>query len=193
VVTRIHSIPPRIGELFYVRILLHHRPAISFEDLRTIHGRVYATYQEAATALGLFEDELEAVRAVREAVAAYSRPGQLRFLFAHLLLDLRRLFGRSTRSSCCNAPRSSSRIASSYPGELLKSDNVELNCVTVDSPYRSVLARVVSSREGAKIASFQHEDPQSPDEAARGFRLRHEACLVCSSLPHQRNGMPRRC
>jgi hypothetical protein len=77
---------PRIGELFYVRILFQHRPASSFEDLRTIHGRVYATYQEAATAMGLFEDESKAVRAMREPVAAYSRPGQLRFLFAHLLL-----------------------------------------------------------------------------------------------------------
>jgi hypothetical protein len=122
----------------------------NIEDLRTIHGRVYATYQEAATALGLFEDESEAVRAMREAVAAYSRLGQLRFLFAYLLLDLRRLFKRSTKSSYYSAPRSSSRIASSYPGELLKSDDVELNCVTVDSPYRSVLASVVSSREGAK-------------------------------------------
>lgn len=64
VVTRIHSIPPRIGELFYVRVFLQHRPAFSFEDLRMIHGRVYATYQEAATALGLFEDESEAVRAI---------------------------------------------------------------------------------------------------------------------------------
>ena len=88
IVTRIHSIPPRIGELFYVRVLLQHRPAFSFEHLRTVHGRIYATYQEAATALGLFEDESEAVRAMREAIAAYSRPGQLRFLFAHLLLDL---------------------------------------------------------------------------------------------------------
>lgn len=44
IVTRIHSIPPRIGELFYVRVLLLHRPASSFEDLRIIHGRVYAIY-----------------------------------------------------------------------------------------------------------------------------------------------------
>jgi hypothetical protein len=57
-------------------------------DLRTIHGRVYATYQEAVTALGLFEDESEPMRVMREAVAAYSRPGQLRFLFAYLLLGL---------------------------------------------------------------------------------------------------------
>jgi hypothetical protein len=36
--------------------------------------------------MGVFEDESKAVRAMREAVAAYSRPGQLQFLFAHLLL-----------------------------------------------------------------------------------------------------------
>jgi hypothetical protein len=87
IVTRIQSIPPRIGELFYVRVLLQHRAASSFEYLRTIHGRV-STYQEAATALGLFEDESEPMRAMREAFAAYSRPGQLRFLFTYLLLGL---------------------------------------------------------------------------------------------------------
>jgi hypothetical protein len=69
-------------------MLFQHRPAFTFENLRTVYNRLYATYQEAATALGLFEDESEAVHAMREAVAAYSRPGQLRFLFSHLLLDL---------------------------------------------------------------------------------------------------------
>ena len=74
VITRIHSILPRIGELFYLRVLLQHWSAYGFENLRTIHNRLYSTYQEAAAALGLFEDESEAVRAMREAVAAYSRP-----------------------------------------------------------------------------------------------------------------------
>jgi hypothetical protein len=60
-----------IGELFYLQILLRHRSAFRFEDLRTIHNRVYPTYQEAARALGLFEDESEVVCAVRKAVAAY--------------------------------------------------------------------------------------------------------------------------
>jgi hypothetical protein len=59
VVARMHLVPARIGELFYVRILLQPRPAFIFEDLRTIHGRVNTTYQEAATASGLFEDESE--------------------------------------------------------------------------------------------------------------------------------------
>ena len=88
VVTRINTILLRISELFYLRILFQHRPAFSFDDLRTIHNRIYATYQKAAIALGLFEDQLEAVCAMREAVAAYSRPSQLRFLLAHLLLHL---------------------------------------------------------------------------------------------------------
>jgi hypothetical protein len=88
VVTRIHSIPPRVEELFYVRVLLQHRPAFSFEDLRTIYGRVYTTYQETATALRLCKDESEAIRAIKEAITAYNCPGQLRLLFAYLLLDL---------------------------------------------------------------------------------------------------------
>lgn len=44
----------------------------SFEDLRTMHGQVYPTYQEAAKTPGSFEDESEEVRTMREAVAAYS-------------------------------------------------------------------------------------------------------------------------
>jgi hypothetical protein len=88
IVTRIRTIPPRIGELFYMRTLLQHRSAYNFQELRTVHGRVYPTYQEAATALGLFENVSEAAHAIEEAVAAYSRPSQLRFLFAYLLLDL---------------------------------------------------------------------------------------------------------
>jgi hypothetical protein len=88
VVTRIHTIPPRIGELFYMRTLLQYRPAYSFQELCIVHGQVYTTYQEAAVALGLFHNVTEAVFALEEAVAAYSRPAQLRFLFAYLLLDL---------------------------------------------------------------------------------------------------------
>lgn len=43
---------------------------------------------EAATTLGLFRDIHEAEYAVSEAIAEYSQPSQLRFLFAHLLLEL---------------------------------------------------------------------------------------------------------
>ncbi|TVY62600.1 ATP-dependent DNA helicase pif1 [Fusarium oxysporum f. sp. cubense] len=87
VITRIHAIPPRVGELFYLRILLQNRPAYSFIDLRTIDGTVYSSYQETAVALGLFRDVCEAQYALEEAVSSFALPPQLRFLFAHLLLD----------------------------------------------------------------------------------------------------------
>jgi hypothetical protein len=38
--------------------------------------------------MDLFDKISEAVYAMEESVAAYSRPGQLLFLFAYLLLDL---------------------------------------------------------------------------------------------------------
>ena len=88
VVTRLQTIPVREKELFYLRALLQHRPAASFQDLRTVDGHPYATYQEAAIALQLFRDNREAEYALNEAIASYSRPSQLRFLFANLLMDL---------------------------------------------------------------------------------------------------------
>ena len=45
-------------------------------------------YQEAAIALHLFRDNREAEYSLNEAIASYSSPSQLRFLFANLLLDL---------------------------------------------------------------------------------------------------------
>jgi hypothetical protein len=83
-----HSIPPKIGELFHALVLFQHRAAFGFEGLRTIRGWVYTTCQEAATVLGLFEDELGATYAMREVMATHSCPGQLRFLFARLIPGL---------------------------------------------------------------------------------------------------------
>ena len=51
-------------------------------------GHPYPTYQEAAIALHLFRDNREAEYALNEAIASYSRPSQLRLLFANLLMDL---------------------------------------------------------------------------------------------------------
>ena len=78
----------RIEELFYMQAFLQHQPAYSFEELKTVHGQIYSTYQEAAVALGLFKDVTEAVSAMEEAIASYNCSSQLRFLFTHLLLDL---------------------------------------------------------------------------------------------------------
>ncbi|KAF7174438.1 hypothetical protein CNMCM6106_008742 [Aspergillus hiratsukae] len=100
------TIPLRYKEQFYLRALLQVRPASSFQDLRTVHGHCYETYHEAASALGLFQDASEAEYAISEAIAAYSRPSQLRFLFAYLLLDLpfpaMQLWTRFQRDLCAD-------------------------------------------------------------------------------------------
>lgn len=87
-VTSLQTVPVRSKELFYLRALLHTRSTFSFQDLRTVRAHYYRTYQGAATALGLYQDVYKAVYTINKAIRAYSRPSQLRFLFAYLLLDL---------------------------------------------------------------------------------------------------------
>ena len=48
---------PNSGERYYLRMLLHIVPgAKSFEDLRTIDGKTYATFRKACMTLGLVAD-----------------------------------------------------------------------------------------------------------------------------------------
>ena len=69
-------------------MLLLHQPAYSFSDLRSVHGTEYPTFHQAATALGLFDNEIEAEQALREAVDSYCSPAQLQFLFSQILLNV---------------------------------------------------------------------------------------------------------
>nr|XP_049464898.1 uncharacterized protein LOC125907323 [Anopheles coluzzii] len=72
-------------ERYCLRLLLCYRKGpTSFEDLRTVDGTVFASYQEAATMAGLFQDDLEWDRAMQEAVT-FQMPSQLRNLFAVIL------------------------------------------------------------------------------------------------------------
>ena len=64
IICRLHTIPPWVGELFYIWILLLYKSAWSFQELHTIFGIEYITYQEAAKVLGLFDDINEAILAI---------------------------------------------------------------------------------------------------------------------------------
>jgi hypothetical protein len=86
-VIRIQTVPPSVGEAFYLRSLLLHRSASSFEDLRTIHGHTFCTYHEAALSLGIFTASNEGFYTMQEAVLTCQTPGQLRFLFSRLILE----------------------------------------------------------------------------------------------------------
>lgn len=88
IICQLRTIPPKVGELYYLRILLLHKSSRSYKQIRTIHDIEYPTFQEAAKALGLFNDKNEATLALEEGIQLCFCPSQLQFLFAHLILDI---------------------------------------------------------------------------------------------------------
>lgn len=84
---RLQPVRPSEGEIFYLRTILQHCPALSFENACTIGGEIYSTFQEAAIAMGLFADNNEAELAMQEAIITLKTPRQLRLLFVHLLVN----------------------------------------------------------------------------------------------------------
>jgi hypothetical protein len=86
-VARIKSVRPGMGEVFYIRLLLFHKPARSFEELRTVSGSFHDTFEGAARAAGLLQGDDEGRLAMEDAIAEYRSPSQLRFLFAKLITE----------------------------------------------------------------------------------------------------------
>ena len=83
---RVVSVSPRQGDVFYLRLLLHHVPgATSFAELRTVAGVVCATNQEACRRRGLLQDDGEWDGTLQEATLS-QMPAQLRQLFAVVVL-----------------------------------------------------------------------------------------------------------
>ena len=62
---RVHSVHPMAGDVYYLRMLLHHdhsKGKKSFEDLMSIDDIHYESYQEVARILGLLQDDQESWR-----------------------------------------------------------------------------------------------------------------------------------
>ena len=87
VVSRLQMLYPSAGEIFYLRLLLAHKPASSFEDIRTVDAHLFPTFQEAAIALGIFVDLHEGQLCMTEAQVNMYSPFQLRMFFCELILD----------------------------------------------------------------------------------------------------------
>jgi hypothetical protein len=85
--SRIQSVRPSQGEIFYLRAILQHKPCLSFKDALTVDNTEYVTFQDVAIQLGLFADSNEATYAMLEAVQTLRTPRQLRLLFVHLLVN----------------------------------------------------------------------------------------------------------
>jgi len=86
-VTCINTVSIRSGEVFYLRMLLLHHPARSFQDLRTVAGMRFNSFHEAACDIGLFDNQNEGQLALCEAVDSLRTPSQLRFLFSQIILE----------------------------------------------------------------------------------------------------------
>jgi hypothetical protein len=86
-VTRVVTVKPSTGELFYLWALLLHKPGRSFHDMWTVDSIIYHMFQEVAYHLGLFSNDNEGFFAMTEAVECYCTPAQLRFLFASIVLE----------------------------------------------------------------------------------------------------------
>ena len=85
---RVHSVHPVAGDVFYLRILLHHNHCIgktSFEDLMTINGEKKDSYQDVCRELGLLQDDLEWDQVLTEGAVTQMCPA-LRELFITILL-----------------------------------------------------------------------------------------------------------
>jgi hypothetical protein len=82
---RVYTVHPNNFECFFLRLLLHVvRGPTSFEALRTVNGRICATFREACQLHGLLEDDQQWNATMSEAAAAQS-PARLRNLFALIL------------------------------------------------------------------------------------------------------------
>ena len=84
---RIQHVHLSQGDVFYLRALLQHRPAVSFVDLRTVEEITHPTFQQACLALGIFAQEDEAHHCILEAITSLRTPRQIRVLFVHLLTN----------------------------------------------------------------------------------------------------------
>ncbi|XP_071739529.1 uncharacterized protein [Rutidosis leptorrhynchoides] len=86
-VGRIHHVSPSSGELFYLRILLNKvRGPKSYEDIRTVNGKVYDTFKQACYEMGLLDDDQEYIDGIKEA-STWDSGHRVRTLFAQLLLS----------------------------------------------------------------------------------------------------------
>ena len=84
---RIHTIHPNAGELFYLRMLLHHDHCIgatSFEHLKTVDGKSFPSFRAVCLELHLLQDDSEWEKVLEEAALTQMCP-QMRSIFCILL------------------------------------------------------------------------------------------------------------
>lgn len=84
---RLFYVPPGVGEMYYLGILLHHSPgAFCHQDIRTKNHVVYPTFKDACYSMGLLDDDREYIDGIKE-TSFWASAHYLRNLFAILLMS----------------------------------------------------------------------------------------------------------
>ncbi|KAE8229400.1 hypothetical protein CF326_g5630 [Tilletia indica] len=87
-VARINTVRPSAGDPFYIRAILLHRPARSWNSLRTTpDGQIHPTFRQAAIHEGIIEGDNEANAVMVEAITLHVSPADLRFLLGLLIKE----------------------------------------------------------------------------------------------------------
>ena len=86
-ICRMNMLYPSSGEVFYLKLLLLHTTPRSVILARTVDGTVHESFQAAARALGLLDDNTEGELCFTEAVESGYSPVQLRCLLVTLTMD----------------------------------------------------------------------------------------------------------
>ncbi|CAH1422268.1 unnamed protein product [Lactuca virosa] len=65
---RIHSVSPKLGEGYFLRILLNKvKGPTSFDEILTVNGQRHSSFRDACYALGLLDDDKKYIDAIKEA------------------------------------------------------------------------------------------------------------------------------
>jgi len=74
------------GDIWFLRLILQHKPLHSFADAKTHDRIVYQTYQQSALAMGIIKHSKEAVHCYDDCVT-FSTPNELRSTFCMLCIQ----------------------------------------------------------------------------------------------------------
>lgn len=84
-VGRIHYVPERIGECYYLRMLLNYvKGATGWESFKKWDNVVYKTFKEACLARGLLDNDKEYITGIKDAIA-WGSAHRVRKMFVMLL------------------------------------------------------------------------------------------------------------
>ncbi|XP_022019643.1 uncharacterized protein LOC110919688 [Helianthus annuus] len=134
VVGRIHYVPPSLGDCYFLRILLNHVIGpMSFDDIKTVDGKIYPTFKDACFARDLLDDDNEYIIAMEEA-STWSTSDFLRTFFVMLLMSnsISRPghFWRQTKSLLCEDILYQQRKVTGISDLVLPEEEIENICLS---------------------------------------------------------------